>query len=40
MPAVPGSSVDVTSCYFDESTKMYEEYFYTTFALSMQVVNS
>jgi hypothetical protein len=32
--SVPGSSADVTSCYFDESTKTYEEYFYTTFALS------
>jgi hypothetical protein len=28
------SSADVTSCYFDQGAKTYEEFFYTSFALS------
>ena len=29
-----GASADVTSCYFDDGAKTYEEFFYTTFAIS------
>ncbi len=29
-----GASADVTSCYFDDGVKTYEEFFYTTFAIS------
>ena len=29
-----GASADITSCYFDSSVRTYEEFFYTTFAVS------
>ncbi len=31
---IPGTSADVTACFFDEDARTYEEFFYKTFSLS------